>query len=181
MSDYHYMLQNVTQFQKEEDHAMQQAVTETLERFDEALIEKLLEELPIEQRLRSLPPEERLRGLPPEDAVRTAKGVYLRPERGTNCASPRGAETAARPIGRGSGNPPSVALPTAKRFHSKAQGREAAPGLSCVTGDRTAKRCNKLWHPFRVRKEVSCIGIPGRARGPGLWGCTPTAWDSANT
>ncbi len=67
--NYHYMVQNVKQFQEEEDHAMQQAVTETLEQFDEALIEKLLEELPIEQRLRGLPPEERLRGLPPEDVV----------------------------------------------------------------------------------------------------------------
>ncbi len=105
--NYHYMVQNVRQFQEEEDHAMQQAVTETLDRLDEALIEKLLEELPIEQtlrglpaekviravdeglfdkiiqecsaeqRLRGLPPEERLRGLPPDDVLRTLPKEFV--------------------------------------------------------------------------------------------------------
>jgi hypothetical protein len=56
---------------------MQQAVTDTLERFDEALIEKLLEELPIEQRLRGLPPEERLRGLPPDDVLRALPKEFV--------------------------------------------------------------------------------------------------------
>ena len=60
--NYHYMVQNVRQFQKEEDYAMQQAVSETLEQLDEALIEKFLEELPIEQRLRGLPPKQVMRG-----------------------------------------------------------------------------------------------------------------------
>jgi hypothetical protein len=62
----HYMVQNVKQFHEWEKLSMQQAVTETLERFDERLLEKLLEELPAEKRLRGLSPEEVLRVFPPE-------------------------------------------------------------------------------------------------------------------
>jgi hypothetical protein len=69
LAHYHYMVQQVQQFRDEEDFAMQQALLETLEQFDEELVTRMLEELPTERRLRGLPPEERLRGLPLEERL----------------------------------------------------------------------------------------------------------------
>jgi len=71
LTRYHYMVQNVKQFQRQEELAMQQAVTETLEEFDEKLMERLLEDLPLERRRRLLlrtllKPEAALQLLPPE-------------------------------------------------------------------------------------------------------------------
>ena len=65
----HYVVQQVQQFRKEEDMAMQQALTKTLKEFDEELVDRMVQELPAERRLRGLPPEERLRGLPPGRAA----------------------------------------------------------------------------------------------------------------
>ena len=69
LAHYHYMVQQVQQFRDEEDFAMQQALLETLEQFDEELVTRMLEELPAERRLCGLPPEERLRGLPLEERL----------------------------------------------------------------------------------------------------------------
>ena len=66
----HYMVQQVKQFRSEEDFAMQQALSEMLDQFDDELLTKMLEELPPERRLRGLPPEERVRGLSPEEVRR---------------------------------------------------------------------------------------------------------------
>ncbi len=66
----HYVVQQVQQFRKEEDMAMQQALTKTLKEFDEELVDRMVQELPAERRLRGLTPEERLRGLPPEEVLR---------------------------------------------------------------------------------------------------------------
>ncbi len=65
----HYVVQQVQQFRKEEDMAMQQALTKTLKEFDEELVDRMVQELPAERRLRGLPPEERLRGLSPEEVA----------------------------------------------------------------------------------------------------------------
>jgi hypothetical protein len=70
LAHYHYMVQQVRQFRDEEDFAMQQALSETLEQFDEELVTRMLEELPAERRLRGLPLEERLAGLSDEDVAR---------------------------------------------------------------------------------------------------------------
>ncbi len=70
LAHYHYMVQQVQQFRDEEDFAMQQALSETLEQFDEELVTRMLEELPAERRLRGLPLEERLAGLTDEDVAR---------------------------------------------------------------------------------------------------------------
>ena len=70
LANYHYMVQQVKQFRNEEDFAMQQALSENLEQFDEDLFTKMMEEASVEQRLRGLSPEEVLRALPPEERVR---------------------------------------------------------------------------------------------------------------
>ena len=70
MAHYRYMVQQVKQFRSEENFAMQQAVLENLEQFDEELFAKMVEEASVEQRLRGLPAEERLRGLPAEERLR---------------------------------------------------------------------------------------------------------------
>ena len=54
LAHYRYMVQQVKQFRSEEDFAMQQALSETLEQFDEELLTKMLEELPAERRLRAV-------------------------------------------------------------------------------------------------------------------------------
>ncbi len=69
LTNYHYMVQHVKQFESEEDAAMQQALTENLDQFDEDLLARLLEELPVEQRLQGLSSQERLRGMSPEELV----------------------------------------------------------------------------------------------------------------
>jgi hypothetical protein len=88
LAAYRYMVQEVKQFRSEEDFAMQQALSEHLEGFQEDLVDKLLEELPAERRLRGLLPEQvlhdedlvsklleelpaerRLRGLLPEQVM----------------------------------------------------------------------------------------------------------------
>jgi hypothetical protein len=74
-----WMVQQVRQFDPEEDSAVQQALSENLEELQEQLLTKMLERTPRErllqvlspeERLRGLPPEERLRGLPPEERLR---------------------------------------------------------------------------------------------------------------
>ena len=70
LANYRYMVQQVKQFRSEEDFAMQQALSENLEQFDEELFARMVEEASVEQRLRGLSPEERLRGLPPEERLR---------------------------------------------------------------------------------------------------------------
>ncbi len=70
LANYRYMVQQVKQFRSEEDFAMQQAVSENLEQFEEELFAKMVEEASVEQRLRGLSPEERLRGLSPEELLR---------------------------------------------------------------------------------------------------------------
>jgi hypothetical protein len=70
LAHYRYMVQQVKQFRSEENFAMQQAVLENLEQFDEELFAKMVEEASVEQRLRGLPAEERLRGLPAEERLR---------------------------------------------------------------------------------------------------------------
>jgi hypothetical protein len=69
LANYRYMVQQVRQFRSEEDFAMQQAVSENLEQFEEDLFTKMVAEATVEQRLRGLSPGERLRGLSPEDLV----------------------------------------------------------------------------------------------------------------
>ena len=66
----HFMVQQIRQFDTEEDIAMQQALSENLAELADELFTKMLEEAPAEQRLRGLPPEERLRGLSPEERLR---------------------------------------------------------------------------------------------------------------
>jgi hypothetical protein len=75
--NYHYMVQQVQQFRAEEDIAMQQAVTDTLTKFDESLLDRLIQELSAERRLRGLPPEVVLRALPPEDVVRALPKEFI--------------------------------------------------------------------------------------------------------
>jgi len=70
LAQYRYMVQEVKQFRSEEDIAMQHALSEQLDQFDEELVTRMLEELPIERRLRGLAPEEVVRALPPEERVR---------------------------------------------------------------------------------------------------------------
>jgi hypothetical protein len=67
LANYRYMVQQVKQFRREEELAMQQAISENLEQFEEELFDKMLEEASPERRLRGLAPEERLRGLAPEE------------------------------------------------------------------------------------------------------------------
>lgn len=69
MGHYRYLVQQVEQFQPEKELAMQQAVTETLKKFDEELYERMLAEGTVEQRLRGLSPEQRLVGLSDEQKV----------------------------------------------------------------------------------------------------------------
>ena len=70
LQDLAALVQQVQQFRDEEDFAMQQELSETLEQFDEELVTRMLEELPAERRLRGLPLEERLAGLNDEDVAR---------------------------------------------------------------------------------------------------------------
>jgi hypothetical protein len=69
LAQYRYMVQEVKQFHSEEDFAMQQAISEHLDQFDEELVTRMLEELPVERRLRGLPPEDRVRGLSLEERL----------------------------------------------------------------------------------------------------------------
>ncbi len=76
-----YMVQQIRQFDTEEDLAMQQALSENLTELADELFAKMIEEAPAEQRLRGLSPEERLRGLPPEElaaALSDEKAAQLR-------------------------------------------------------------------------------------------------------
>jgi len=66
----HYVVQQVQQFRKEEDMAMQETLTKTLKEFDEELVDRIVQGLPAERRLRGLPPEEVLRVVPPEERLR---------------------------------------------------------------------------------------------------------------
>ena len=70
LANYRYMVQQVKQFRSEEDFAMQQAVSENLEQFEEELFAKMVAEASVEQRLRGLSPEERLQGLSSEELLR---------------------------------------------------------------------------------------------------------------
>ena len=65
-----WMVQQVRQFDPEEDSAVQQALSENLEELQEQLLTKMLERTPRERLLQVLSPEERLRGLPPEERLR---------------------------------------------------------------------------------------------------------------
>jgi hypothetical protein len=77
LAHYRYMVQQVKQFRNEEDFAMQQAVSENLERLDEELFTKMIEEASVEQRLRGLSPEERLRGLSSEELLRALPPEFV--------------------------------------------------------------------------------------------------------
>jgi len=70
LAHYRYMVQQVKQFRGEEDFAMQQLLSESLEQFDKELVTKILDDIPVDRRLQGLSPEERLRGLPPEERLR---------------------------------------------------------------------------------------------------------------
>ena len=77
----HYMVQQITQFGKEEDVAMQQALSENLAGLADELFTKMLEEAPVERRLRGLSPEELARALSPEelaDALSDEQAAQLR-------------------------------------------------------------------------------------------------------
>ena len=65
-----WMVQQVRQFDPEEDSAVQQALSENLEELQEQLLTKMLERTPRERLLQVLSPEERLRGLPAEERLR---------------------------------------------------------------------------------------------------------------
>jgi hypothetical protein len=65
-----WMVQQVRQFDPEEDFAVQQALSENLEELQEQLLTKMLERTPHERLLRVLSPEELARALPPEERVR---------------------------------------------------------------------------------------------------------------
>ena len=69
MAHYRYMVQQVKQFRSEEDFAMQQALSENLEQFEEELLTKMLEELPAERRFRGLSLEELAAALSDEEAA----------------------------------------------------------------------------------------------------------------
>ena len=64
------MVQQVKQFDPEEDFAVQQALSENLDELQEQLLTKMLERTPHERLLKALSPEERVRGLPPEERLR---------------------------------------------------------------------------------------------------------------
>jgi len=72
-----YMVQQIRQFDTEEDLAMQQALSENLEELADELFNKMIREAPVEQRLRGLSPEERLRGLSPEELARALSSEEL--------------------------------------------------------------------------------------------------------
>ncbi len=65
-----YMVQQVEQFKEAEGIAMQQAVSETLKRFDEELYERQIAEAPVEMKLRGLSPEQLLAGLSKDQKAR---------------------------------------------------------------------------------------------------------------
>jgi hypothetical protein len=69
LAHFRYMVQQVKQFRSEEDIAMQQVLSEDLERFDEELLTKMLEEVPVERRIRGVAPEDRVRGLSLEERL----------------------------------------------------------------------------------------------------------------
>ncbi len=69
LASYHYMLQQVKQFRSEEDSAMQQTLSENLDKFGEELFAKMIKEASVEQRLDGLPAEERVRGLSLEERL----------------------------------------------------------------------------------------------------------------
>jgi hypothetical protein len=75
--NYHYMVQQINQLRSVEDVVMQQAVTDTLAKVDESLVDRFIEELSAEQRLKGLPPEERLRGLLPDDILRALPKEFV--------------------------------------------------------------------------------------------------------
>jgi hypothetical protein len=77
MVNYHYMVQQVEQFRAGEDIVMQQAVSNTLTKFNEALLDRMLQDVSAERRLRGLPPEERLRGLPPDEVLRALPKEFV--------------------------------------------------------------------------------------------------------
>ncbi len=64
-----YMVQQIRQFDSEEDLAMQQALSENLAELADELFTKMIEEAPAERRLRGLSPEELLRVMSPEQLV----------------------------------------------------------------------------------------------------------------
>ncbi len=66
----HFMVQQIRQFDTEEDFARQQALSENLAELADELFTKMLEGAPAEQRLRGLSLQERLRGLSPEELLR---------------------------------------------------------------------------------------------------------------
>ena len=76
-----YMVQNVKQFRSEEDLAMQQAISENLEQFEEELLARMLEEVGPERRLRGFAAGGRRAGV---DAGRACRRL----ERGTGGAAP---------------------------------------------------------------------------------------------
>ena len=63
------MVQQVKQFDPEEDSAVQQLLSKNLEELQEELLTKMLERTPRERLLQALSPEERLRGLSPEQIL----------------------------------------------------------------------------------------------------------------
>jgi hypothetical protein len=64
-----WMVQQVKQFDPEEDSAVQQLLSKNLEELQEELLTKMLERTPRERLLQALSPEERLRGLSPEQIL----------------------------------------------------------------------------------------------------------------
>ena len=65
-----WVVQQVRQFDPEEDSAVQEALSENLEELQEQLLTKMLARTPRERLLQVLSPEERLPGLPAEERLR---------------------------------------------------------------------------------------------------------------
>ena len=83
---YRYMVQQVEQFQTEEETAMAQAVTKTLEELDREIYERMILEAPVEMKLQGLSPERILAGLSKEGRARLRELFGAR--RGTGPVSP---------------------------------------------------------------------------------------------